>query len=350
MNIINILNVPHQILGVMSTNISDSFVDTSIKTGGGNGETRLYISNQNSTANGRFFEFDMSSTIPVVNLKNSTNYYHPCIFKGFFLKDNLVKYMQDAYSDYMNPKYSFNQNITAQFQDKLNEIYSYQNDILEFTIHKQDGNTDVERFYIGSGSTIWHKVRAYALPFVSKYMIYKVQNQLTGQISYFFQVVHQSNKTNEVYTLEMSDALLLNSIQNNTYIPVTEKETLIKSRVGQGIFRERCLSILNHCPFTNVTNRAVLRASHIIPWSRCSSNEDRLSGFNGLTLSPFFDVLFDKGLISFQNNGQVLISTQITPDIVHALNLSPSMVVNLHNINGERNRFLEYHRENIFIQ
>ncbi|WP_053069613.1 HNH endonuclease [Clostridium novyi] len=350
MNTITILNVPYKILGVISKNISDSFVDTSVKTGYGNGETRLYISNQNSSANGSFFEFDMYNTIPVVNLKNATNYYHPCKFKGFFLKDNLIKYMQDAYSDYINPKYSFNQNISEQFQYKLKEIYSYQNDILPFTIHKQDGNMDMERFYIGSGNIIWHKVRTYTLPFVSKYIIYKIQNQSTGEIFYFFQVTHKSNKTNEIYTLETSDNLLLASIQSNNHIPFTEKETLIKSRIGQGLFRERCLSILNHCPFTNITNPSVLRASHIIPWSRCSSNEDRLNGFNGLTLSPFFDVLFDKGLISFQNNGQVLMSTAITSDIIHALNLSPTMVVNLNNVNGLRNRFLKYHRENIFIK
>lgn len=348
MNTINILNTNFIILNSMLVNISDSFVDYSLKTGSGNGETRLYISNQRSSANGRFFEFDMNRTIPVINQKNVTNYYHPCIFKGIFLKDNLIKYMNDANLDYMQPKYDYNYNITTQFPRKLNEILSFPNEILDFTIHKQDGSMDVDRFYIGSGDAIWHQVRSYVLPFVSQYIIYKLQNELSGEIIYFFQVVHNSNLNREIYTPETADKIIFDYIQNDTSITSTEKEILITARLGQGLFRKNCLSLLNHCPFTNIVNPVVLRASHIIPWSRCLTNEDRLNPYNGLTLSPIYDILFDKGLISFENNGQLLISPQITLDIVQALNLQP-IIVDIKNEQGLRDRFLSYHRNNIFI-
>lgn len=349
MNTINLLGTTYQILGSISVNISDSFVDRSIKTRSGNGETRLYISNQNSSANGRFFEFDLLNKIPVTNQRNITTYYPPCIYKGIFLKDNLLKYMEDAKSDYLAPKYNFNHDITSQYPQKLSEIKSL-DDIIDFTIHKQDGSMDLDRFYIGSGNSIWHKVRTYALPFVSKYIIYKLKNTLTEEIIYFFQVVHNTNLSNDIYTLDTSDKLLLDSIENNTSISNTEKEVLTVARLGQGQFRKNCLSILNHCPFTNVSNTSVLKASHIIPWSRCSNNEDRVNGFNGLTLSPFYDTLFDKGLISFENNGKLLLSSQLTDDIVKALNLTEDIVIDLNNVNGERDRFLDYHRKHIFIK
>lgn len=347
MNPINILNKIYNVLGCIVTNISDSFVDYSIKTGYGNGETRLYISNQSSFTNGKFFEFDMLNTITVINQRNMVKNYHPCLFKGFFLKDNLIKYMQDAYYDYTNPKYNFRYDISRQYEQKLEEIQSLDDEIY-FTIHKQDGSMDTDRFYIGSADFIWHKVRTYALPFVSKFIIYKIQQQETGEILYFFQLVHNSNKSNEIYTKKTVDDLLVNLIINNTTISKTEKQTLINARIGQGLFRNNCLSILNHCPFTNVYNESVLIASHIIPWSKCMDNFDRLNGFNGIMLTPFYDALFDKGLISFENDGKVLISPKITNDIITALNLTPNKYVDLNNIDGKRNRFLQYHREFIF--
>jgi putative restriction endonuclease len=52
-------------------------------------------------------------------------------------------------------------------------------------------------------------------------------------------------------------------------------------------------------------------ASHIKPWCE-STNEERLNGENGLLLTPSIDHLFDRGFISFEDNGELLIS-----DVAH---------------------------------
>lgn len=88
-------------------------------------------------------------------------------------------------------------------------------------------------------------------------------------------------------------------------IPVTEREQLAKARVGQGLYRSRVELIEAGCRLTGVTDRRFLRASHIKPWSKSDSRE-KLDGNNGLLLAPHIDHLFDKGFISFEDNGRLL--------------------------------------------
>lgn len=81
----------------------------------------------------------------------------------------------------------------------------------------------------------------------------------------------------------------------------TEKTSIIKSRIGQGIFRQRILEKYNgSCVMSGVSSKKLLIASHIKPWA-VSTNEERLREENGLLLAPTYDKLFDYGLITFTN-------------------------------------------------
>jgi hypothetical protein len=75
----------------------------------------------------------------------------------------------------------------------------------------------------------------------------------------------------------------------------TFREQLVKARRGQGVFRSSVLLAETACRVTGVSDPRHLRASHIKPW-RDSNNAERLSGANGLLLSPHIDHLFDQGL------------------------------------------------------
>jgi hypothetical protein len=57
-----------------------------------------------------------------------------------------------------------------------------------------------------------------------------------------------------------------------------------------------------------VTNPWLLIASHIKPWRSCETATERLDGANGLMLTPDVDRLFDRGMISFSDDGAVLVS------------------------------------------
>jgi putative restriction endonuclease len=65
------------------------------------------------------------------------------------------------------------------------------------------------------------------------------------------------------------------------------------------------------CRLTGVTNPSLLIASHIKPWRLCETAEERLDGMNGLLLTPDADHLFDRGFISFEEDGRVRVSPRV---------------------------------------
>ena len=94
----------------------------------------------------------------------------------------------------------------------------------------------------------------------------------------------------------------------------TDRQALILARVGQGDFRKSVLRDWGHrCAVTGSTTTVAIRASHIKPWRSCSDPE-RLDPHNGIPLVATVDALFDSGLISFSDDGEMLISNKLEPD------------------------------------
>lgn len=128
----------------------------------------------------------------------------------------------------------------------------------------------------------------------------------------------------------------------------TERDAMIKVRIVQGEFRKNTLDILNYCPITKIENPNFLIASHIMPWSKCTEPYQRLDGYNGFMLTPSCDKLFDLGYISFENDGKLLISSQLTENERKIFLIEKDTKCDINNENGMRNLYLEYHRNNIF--
>jgi hypothetical protein len=85
----------------------------------------------------------------------------------------------------------------------------------------------------------------------------------------------------------------------------TEAERLVVQRIGQDIFRDRLVDYWRgRCPLTGITDPALLRASHIIPWADCESDAERLDVHNGLLLSALWDAAFDRALVTFDDQGR----------------------------------------------
>ena len=136
----------------------------------------------------------------------------------------------------------------------------------------------------------------------------------------------------------------IRSIQNDDTLSTTQKKQLINARVGQGKFRRNVCEIEAMCRVTGTTNPNFLIASHIKSWAE-SDNHQRLDGNNGLMLAPHIDRLFDRGLISFTDDG-VLIFSQALPDGIRAewgleQKIAPKP------FNAEQMRYLEGHRKRL---
>ena len=149
--------------------------------------------------------------------------------------------------------------------------------------------------------------------------------------------------------MRRSEIELAKSISENPNISTTEKTQLIKSRVGQGLFRSRVSKLEKSCRLTGIAENQFLIASHIKPWRLCASSDERLDGANGLMLTPTADMLFDKGYISFDNKGGILISPTLKPEISQRLLIQSISTFQIRNFNDCQINYLEYHRDNILL-
>jgi hypothetical protein len=129
-------------------------------------------------------------------------------------------------------------------------------------------------------------------------------------------------------------------------IPATERTALVLARRGQGLFRDNVRSIERACRVTRVERAEHLIASHIQPW-RDSSNPQRLDGENGLLLTPTVDHLFDKGFISFENTGELIISPVADPVSLKRMGIHHDRSMNVGSFSQGQRQYLEFHRENV---
>lgn len=134
-------------------------------------------------------------------------------------------------------------------------------------------------------------------------------------------------------------------IQQRPDIGPTKKARLIQARRGQGVYRANLEQIETRCRVTNTADRRLLRASHIRPWCH-SSDREKLDGFNGLLLSPHIDQLFDRGYISFSDDGDLLVSEQLAPSALNEWGIS--LPCNVGRFRPEQCAYLKYHQEHVF--
>jgi putative restriction endonuclease len=138
-------------------------------------------------------------------------------------------------------------------------------------------------------------------------------------------------------------------IRERNDIQETEKLSLVNSRRGQGLFKERVKLIEKHCRITKVENLTHLIASHIKPW-RDGDNREKLDGENGLLLTPSVDHLFDGGFISFENNGDLLVSPRADKISLGKMGVPIDSVYKAGSFTEGQKYFLEYHRKEIFLK
>jgi len=100
----------------------------------------------------------------------------------------------------------------------------------------------------------------------------------------------------------------LSALDRSEDVPETLRSALRDARLGQGRFRADLERIFDYrCAVTGFRTRELLRASHVLPWSK-ATNEQRLDPNNGLLLSANVDALFDSLLLTFRPTGQAICS------------------------------------------
>lgn len=143
----------------------------------------------------------------------------------------------------------------------------------------------------------------------------------------------------------LSDSTAIDQVISDENLNATERNQVIQSRIGQGLFRSRVAELELSCRITGISDERFLIASHVKPWSK-STNFERLDGHNGLLLTPNIDRLFDRGYLTFMDDGRPLLS-RLLPDSVRAswfgqVNCDPR------DLSGGQRLYMAYHREVVF--
>jgi len=284
-NFVNILNINFEIIDTLEyITLADSFVKNKIGTG--HGEAKLYVGNENDRTY-NFFE----------NMSN---------LNCFFLKKDF--------------------------------------EFLTFQLSRVGVNPP--RVYMNSNSEYYEFMRDIALPNISYLSILKLKNLSDGSIWYYFKIFIDYRPDIVGYkTLEESRQ---EDIINHSFgISVKEKEKLIKARIGQGEYRNKLLEECPYCPFTMVNDERLLIASHIKPWVK-SNDKEKIDPKNGFMFTPTYDKLFDRGFITFENDKTLKVSPWLSPMNQKRLGIYNGMLIEKLSLDDKREKYLKYHRENIF--
>ena len=110
------------------------------------------------------------------------------------------------------------------------------------------------------------------------------------------------------------------------------------------MFRDLLLNRYNRCCLCDVKAPALLIASHIKPWVE-SEPKEKLDVNNGFLMCPNHDRLFDKGYITFDDEGKIIVSNRLKDNDRVFLNVNSTMYIELSESNK---KYLKFHRENVF--
>lgn len=158
-------------------------------------------------------------------------------------------------------------------------------------------------------------------------------NEMRQNIHARYYKFKKNEKPERLYNLIINSTSIiddLSEINDSKQLSETEKKNLINSRIGQGDFRKNLISYWKSCSVTKHKQIDILIASHIKPWKN-STNNERL------------DKLFDKGYISFDDEGKIMISNELNN--FEELGINKAMKIEIKN---EHKKYLVFHRDNIF--
>lgn len=123
---------------------------------------------------------------------------------------------------------------------------------------------------------------------------------------------------------------------------------LVAVRSKQSLFRRRLLGIEKQCRLTGIKDLRFLMASHIKPWSQCETGTERVDGSNGLLLAPHADHLFDKGWITFESDGRLVVSEKLPTDVRMLIGLDLKSGRRCGAFDSSQKNYLSYHRDHLF--
>lgn len=111
-------------------------------------------------------------------------------------------------------------------------------------------------------------------------------------------------------------------------------------RLSQSRFRESLLRRSSCCELCGLAVRELLVASHILPWAQ-SDDRQKDDPDNGLVLCDMHDGLFDKGFISFDQDGKILVTPRLDANSRRLIGIREDMTIRMW---PGREAYMRHHR------
>jgi len=315
---IQLLNEPFKVLDTKEKiTIADSFVVRQNKIGGGNGEAKLYIGQENQETRDFFGIYGFG-------------------IKCFLLKKDLLKYLEQTKQEYLNPEQPYlNREILPNLWNERLKKVSELPERIEFEVTEQT-QIDGPRIYIKSNDKAYKLIRELSLPNITYISAVKLLDN-NGKVFYYFRLfADYFGDVQHPYTIE-KEQQEIDELENTE-----EKKVLSRARIGQGKYREELLKLCPFCPITLVSDDRMLIASHIKPWAK-SNDFEKTDPLNGFMLSPTFDFMFDRGFLSFTDDKKSILSPFLSKMTYSKLGISDGKTFSHLPVDG-RKKYLEYHR------
>ncbi len=310
--------------------LADSFVMNKIGTG--HGEGKLYVGQYNEDTRNFWDDFVRPSN------------------KCFMLKQDMNSFLKDASFEFLSPSqpYQNPRRLSSKYTELLSLVARLPNDFLFFNVYRSA--ITPPRVYINSGDDIYRLIREMGIPNISYLSILKLRRLSDGETLYYFrQFIEYSPEV--LAEQESSEEEQEETVKNDQSISKTERDSIVRARIGQGEFREKLLLDCPFCPITLVNDERLLIASHIKPWAAPGiTNSERIDPKNGLALTPTYDKLFDKGFISFTDDKKMMVSPWLSPMNQKRLGIYDGKPVPHLPLDSKRKAYMVYHRDHIFKQ
>jgi hypothetical protein len=311
--------------------------------------------NENSVGSGKIIE----KIIRAVNVNNNNlvdwRIRDPKKLENFFKDVQIVNKFEQYFFDFYHNRIS-NEDFINKISDEFGKQYSFivfwffiKNKSQYLPISANGFDRTFERMgvknFTVTGKCSWENYKQF-LDLIKQTQVLLIEkgysNTTLLQTHSFLWLLDEKSK--EIQNISKSKKYY-DDLEKYTTLKPKQKEQIILARTGQGIFREKIIHKWNRCSVTGCKRIEFLIASHIKPFSECSDKE-AVDEQNGLLLIPNLDKLFDKYLISFDDDGKVMISNKLDEETKKIFGITNQLRL-LQKLSKEQRQYLKYHRKNI---
>lgn len=321
-NFVDTLNAP--------ITVPDCFVKRLSKIGTGHGERKLYIAPKNV-----MYPFFGNEGF---------------VAKCFLLKSDLLSYMKALHSEYLNPsqRYQGSSVMRKLWKERMAKIEALP-EVVEFNVAAQDQIAG-PRGYVNSADMGYNLIREISLPLVTYISVMQLADCTSGATLYYWKLFADfeaisDKKAALVFTYGKKGDKTLPTVKTNR--DSGRQGEIRRARKGQGIYRDKMLQECPFCPITMINDERLLIASHIKPWA-VSSDDEKLDPKNGFILSPLYDKLFDRGLMTFTEDRRIILSNWLSPKNKERLGVKDGQFIQMLPLDDARQSYMQFHRTFVF--